>query len=465
YSKEYLFRNVTNSTLSFLGSKLYSSHVNSVLGFKNTFADKAIAKTLNKFKHIAAAGNVYLKLDELRLYTSINPAEQVEEINTFTTPIKSSVKKTSNQPQLRFAGFSKDWNRTKLGDLVRITTGKVNLNEADENGKYNFYTCGIKVLKTNSYAFEGPAITIAGNGSIGFMQLVDGKFNAYQRTYVLQDFKADRGFLFNVINKPLDKKIKMESRVGVIPYIVLDMLTDLHFYLPEEREQQRIGSFFKDVDNKINSLQNALSKSKELKRTLISKLLVVQNNSQPELRFSGFNKYWKKGELDSIFDDFKIGRIDNISRLSQEKTEEFRYPVYSSKTSNNGICGYFDTYSFENSITWTTDGEYAGDVKYREGKFQASIHCGIMISSRGYSCVSIAEMLNKIVYRHATRANIPRVSMGTLKQIVISYPEEIEELQKLNCLFTDINNLISTYEVTLENHKKLKQALVQRMFV
>ena len=93
------------------------------------------------------------------------------------------------------ASYSLSWEQRKLGELCNITTGKLDANAMVSDGQYDFYTSGIDVFKIDVAAFEGPAITIAGNGaSVGYMHLADGKFNAYQRTYVLTDFLADRQF-------------------------------------------------------------------------------------------------------------------------------------------------------------------------------------------------------------------------------------------------------------------------------
>ena len=72
-----------------------------------------------------------------------------------------SVKK--KVPELRFKGFTDDWEERKLGDITKISTGKLDANAMVENGKYDFYTSGIKKYRTDVAAFEGPSITIAGN--------------------------------------------------------------------------------------------------------------------------------------------------------------------------------------------------------------------------------------------------------------------------------------------------------------
>ena len=121
-----------------------------------------------------------------------------------------------------------------------------------QDGQFDFYTSGIDVYKIDKVAFEGPAITIAGNGaSVGYMHLADGKFNAYQRTYVLTDFLADRQFLNVSIGNELPSKIQEEVRGSGIPYIVLNMLTDLIIPFPSQSEQKKIGEHFRNLDHLI----------------------------------------------------------------------------------------------------------------------------------------------------------------------------------------------------------------------
>ncbi|HEM4056521.1 TPA: restriction endonuclease subunit S, partial [Streptococcus suis] len=126
--------------------------------------------------------------------------------------------KGQTKPALRFQGFEDDWEEVKLGELCDIRTGKLDANAMVENGEYDFYTSGIKKYRIDVAEFEGPAITIAGNGAtVGYMHLADGKFNAYQRTYVLTNFKVDRRYIFSEIAKKLPIKIQQEARTGNIP--------------------------------------------------------------------------------------------------------------------------------------------------------------------------------------------------------------------------------------------------------
>lgn len=166
-----------------------------------------------------------------------------------------------------------DWEEDVLGKYCDITTGKLNANAMNENGKYDFYTSGIKKYKIDNYAFEGPAITIAGNGAtVGYLHIADGKFNAYQRTYVLTNFKCIRRYLYYIIGQELPKKIRKEVRPGVIPYIVLDMLTNLKIFLPCPEEQQKIADFFFDIENRIELERQRMQTMQELKKGLLQQM-------------------------------------------------------------------------------------------------------------------------------------------------------------------------------------------------
>lgn len=209
------------------------------------------------------------------------------------------------QPEIRFAGFTDDWEQRKLGDICNITTGKLDANAMVENGKYDFFTSGIKKYKIDHYAFLGPALTIAGNGAtVGYMHYADGFFNAYQRTYVLTELLGDRTFLFSTINRKLQKKIQQEARAGNIPYIVLDMLTELDIYLPSLEEQIQIGNFFKQLDDTIALHQGTLEKYQKLKVSYLEKMFPKENELYPELRFPNFTDAWEQRKLGEIVDVF-----------------------------------------------------------------------------------------------------------------------------------------------------------------
>ena len=201
-----------------------------------------------------------------------------EEVANLETQKKAVMKKIFSQ-EVRFKRADgtdfPEWEEKMLGGYCDIVTGKLDANAMVEDGEYDFYTSGIATYKIDVAAFEGPAITIAGNGAtVGYMHLADGKFNAYQRTYVLSQFRALREYLFYAIGDRLPLKIRKEARAGNIPYIVMDMLTDLYVPLPCEEEQRLIADFLSDFDEAIAAAKKELELWKELKKGLLQQMFV-----------------------------------------------------------------------------------------------------------------------------------------------------------------------------------------------
>ena len=167
-----------------------------------------------------------------------------------------------------------EWEEKTLGTVVSITTGKLNANEMVDGGQFNFYTSGVDVFKIDKAAFNGPAITVAGNGAnVGCLHLADGKFNAYQRTYVLQDFLACREYIYAAIEVKLPNVIKKYKRGSAIPYIVMDMLADLKIPLPCMEEQQKIGSFLAEIDKEIQIQKEFIKTYAEGKKRMMRELM------------------------------------------------------------------------------------------------------------------------------------------------------------------------------------------------
>lgn len=140
-----------------------------------------------------------------------------------------------------------------LCELCSITTGKLDANANTPDGLYPFFTCGKDTLSIDNYAFDGEAILIAGNGDIGHTKYYCGKFNAYQRTYVLMNFKADAQFIKMGIDTYLPQKISEETQGGAMPYIKLSTLTLLKIPFATEEKQLSIRNHYNAIVKKVEN--------------------------------------------------------------------------------------------------------------------------------------------------------------------------------------------------------------------
>ena len=114
-----------------------------------------------------------------------------------------------------------NWERVRLGDIVNIRTGKLDANAAVENGEFPFFTCAKEISRIDNYAFDGECVLVAGNGDLN-VKYYNGKFNAYQRTYVIQTSNEtlDIKYLYYFLEEYLEE-LRIKSIGGVIKYIKL----------------------------------------------------------------------------------------------------------------------------------------------------------------------------------------------------------------------------------------------------
>ena len=163
----------------------------------------------------------------------------------------------------------------KLGNICQITTGKLDANEQVDNGIYPFFTCAEQPFKIDSFAFDTEALLISGNGAnLGYINYYNGKFNAYQRTYVLDIFSENIQYIKWALKVLLPKRIAIEKSSSNTPYIVLSTLSDLRLPIPNKSNQCHIAKLMQSLERKLSS-QIALNGSyNKLKQYLLRQMFI-----------------------------------------------------------------------------------------------------------------------------------------------------------------------------------------------
>ncbi len=151
-------------------------------------------------------------------------------------------------------------NKVKLLDACLVKTGKLDSNCATTNGEYPFFTCAPASLKIDSFAFDEDAILLAGNNAHGnfHIQRYTGKFNAYQRTYVIT---AKSGWDIDYIKYAIEislQHLKRMAQGSQTKFLTLGMLENFYLEGMSLQEQRRRVSLLKAVDQKI-SLNNRIN--------------------------------------------------------------------------------------------------------------------------------------------------------------------------------------------------------------
>lgn len=206
-----------------------------------------------------------------------------------------------------------------IGNITTIKTGKLDVNAENPNGKYPFFTCSKNHTYIDKYAFEGESILVAGNGDLN-VKYYDGKFNAYQRTYVIQPKKSLNGkYLYYFLEKYVEK-LREQSIGGVIKYIKLGNLTDAKIPLPDLPTQQKIATILDKADELRQYNQQLIDKYNALINSLFLEMFgdMAHNHS----------KFVQVPLIDLVADkhDIKCGPFG--TQLSKSEYVEYGVPIW-----------------------------------------------------------------------------------------------------------------------------------------
>ncbi|HON45890.1 MAG TPA: restriction endonuclease subunit S [Planctomycetota bacterium] len=144
----------------------------------------------------------------------------------------------------------------KLREVCKIYTGRLNVKEKTANGTYPFFTTSKEISYIDTYAFEGESLLVTGNANIGDVKYFHGKFNAYQRIYVLQKFKyVNALFLMHYMKMEFKKYLFRKKKQAVISYIVLQDIEDFIIPIPSFTTQEKIVKILGKFTSYIHELQ------------------------------------------------------------------------------------------------------------------------------------------------------------------------------------------------------------------
>lgn len=194
--------------------------------------------------------------------------------------------------------------KVKLGQLTNIKTGRLDVNAENPNGKYPFFTCSKNHTYIDEYAFDGESVLVAGNGDLN-VKYYNGKFNAYQRTYVIQANENLNGkFLYYFLDSYVEK-LREQSIGGVIKYIKLGNLTDAEIPLPNLATQQRIAAILDQADAIIQNNRAIVQKYDALTQSLFLDMF-----GDPVKNEKGWEKI-KLGDLSQISSGSTPSRLND----------------------------------------------------------------------------------------------------------------------------------------------------------
>ena len=246
-----------------------------------------------------------------------------------------------------------NWCWVKLSYIADIRTGRKDANYGNEDGEYYFFTCASEPIRCDDYSYDCKAILLAGNGDIGNISIYEGKFEAYQRTYIVETKE-------NIITEYLYYYLKYrwvdynnDKMFGTaIPYIRLGNLNEFEIPVPPLSEQQRI---VEQIESLFAKLDEAKEKAQEVIDGVETNIEAVLYNA-----FSGkLTQYWRKeNSVDYNWENSTLSKI--VSGLKYGSSEKSDY-------NNNGTPVLRIPNIGEGVIDFS-------DLKYMQGELGNSYH-------------------------------------------------------------------------------------------
>ena len=232
--------------------------------------------------------------------------------------------------------MSSEWKVYSLGEVVSFKTGRLDSNAAEEKGKYPFFTCSPITLQINSFAFDTEAVLLAGNNANGVFstKYYKGKFNAYQRTYIIEPIFPDKTnckYLYFVISD-LVGHLKELSIGSATKFLTKTILNELQISLPPKFEQDKIESFLSALDDRIILLRETNATLEAIAQALFkswfvdfdpvhAKMQGTQPEGMDEQTAALFPDSFEESELGLVPAGWEVGELADIVTTAKKQLQ------------------------------------------------------------------------------------------------------------------------------------------------
>jgi type I restriction enzyme S subunit len=367
------------------------------------------------------------------------------------------------------------WEIKTLGELVNIKTGKLDSNAMVEGGKYPFFTCSRDIFAINEYAFDCEAILLAGNNASGDFNVkhYKGKFNAYQRTYVIT-VNAENKILYSYLYQQLTnhlKRFKEQSLGANTKFLKIGMIQGMEISLPPLPEQQRIvvildaagAAIAKAKSNAEQNLKNA----KELFDVYLHKYYTSKEEGWEEKNLKEVAEYFN-GLTYSPKDVSNEGIIVLRSSNVQNDELDFNDIVRVNLTVKEKIIvKEGDILMCSRNGSARLVGKTATIKNLNE---EMTFGTFMMIIRSQYNpylswFFKSTDFRNQIKGGENTMIN--QITRYMLDDIVLSFPpidKQNEIVQKLDALSFEIKKLDAIYNQKINDLEELKKSVLQKAF-
>jgi type I restriction enzyme S subunit len=420
--------------------------------------------------------------------------------------------KTKSVPELRFKGFTDEWEERILGEKIDISSAaRVHKEEWTNEGVPFFRSSDVvaafkgdvntkafishelyKKLSAISGCVQSNDILVTGGGSIGIPYLVKDNEPLYFKDADLLLFKnsltINCEYLYTFLTTDIFcDYVKNITHIGTISHYTIEQAKSTPIKIPQIKEQTKIGSFFLNLDGLIVLHQRKHDKLLTVKKAMLEKMFPKEGADVPEIRFTGFTGKWVKRKLWEITDVLDGDRGKNYPNEFLEKGHTLF--LSATNVTKNGFIFERNQYITEeksnsmgngklviDDIVLTSRGSIGNIAWYNEAAKKqvpfARINSGMLIlrSTKMVMPCFITQFLksplgnNQIDFISFGSAQ-PQLTKKDVSSYIVSFPQDCAEQNLIATLLQHLDSLISLHQRELDKLKNIKKACLEKMFV
>ena len=398
---------------------------------------------------------------------------------------------SKKSPQLRFEGFTDDWEERKLGDLLKefsikstieneykvlsSTNSGMEFREGRVSGTSNL---GYKIIKNGDLVLSPQNLWL---GNININNLGKGLVSPSYKTFEL--INIDSSFINPQLRtQKMLEEYKNSSTQGasvVRRNLEIDSFYQIKIFVPTISEQEKIGSFFKQLDNTIALHQRKLDLLKEQKKGYLQKMFPKNGEKVPELRFAGFADDWEER---------KLGELASFSKgngYTKNDLVEFGDPIIlygRLYTKYETVIEKVDTFVNKKDNSIISEGSEV--IVPASGESSEDISRASVVGKSGLILGGDLNIIKPVNYidsiflaltisngsqrqemsKRAQGKSVVHLHNSDLKQVNLLYPK-LEEQQKIGTFFKQLDCAIALHQRKLDLLKEQKKGFLQKMFV
>lgn len=375
---------------------------------------------------------------------------------------------TPTAPAMRFRGFTDDWEQRKLGEIVQITMGqspdgttyseepsKYILIQGNADLKNGWVVPRIWTTQRTKFADAGDLI-MSVRAPAGAM----GK-TAYDAV-IGRGVAAIKGneFIFQTLSKMDENGYWKKLAAGsTFESINSDAVRNAEIIIPSDKEQEKIGQYFLNLDNLITLHQRKLDQQKQLKKYFLQNMLPAKGEKVPKIRFQGFSGDWEQRKLgDEAIEIIAGGDVDKSKLL-----ERGRYPVIANALTNDGIVGYYENdYRIKDPAVTVTGRGDVGHAQARKFNFTPVVRLLAVYSNHDVDF--LAEAINQCdVVLEST--GVPQLTVPKLANYCICFPPTFDEEVQIGAYLYKLDHLITLQQHKIDQLQDVKKFMLQNLFV